>query len=171
MLILVTGGAGSGKSAFAEKLCCRLPGERVYLATMQANDQESRERIAKHRRQRRGLGFQTLEHPWRLLEAKIKQGANILLEDLSNLLANELFGEQVGGEEAVREGLRHLAETGVHLTVVTNEIFSGGAKYGEETRQYMQSLARLNRELAAEADLAVEVISGIPNVLKGELPW
>ena len=57
-----------------------------------------------------------------------------------------------------------------HLTVVSNEIFSGGADYEGETLLYMKNLACLNRELAERADAAVEVVSGLRNVLKGKLP-
>lgn len=170
MLSLIIGGAGSGKSAFAEALCCRLSGPRLYLATMQAGDGESLKRIEKHRRQRAGLGFETLECAVGLERADIPQGANVLLEDLSNLLANELFSPAGGGAEAVRRGLVHACIRCKNLTVVTNELFSDGVRYEGETLAYLGELAKLNRELAARADLVVELVCGLPNVLKGELP-
>jgi adenosylcobinamide kinase/adenosylcobinamide-phosphate guanylyltransferase len=70
----------------------------------------------------------------------------------------------------VRRGLDHLIAACGNLTVVTNEIFSGGAEYAGETLAYMKNLAALNRELAARADLVVEIVCGLPNLLKGELP-
>ena len=170
MLNLIIGGAGSGKSAFAEKLIQRLPGQRVYLATLEPFDDECRARIEKHRAQRAALGFTTLERYTDLSGAALPAGANVLLEDLSNLLANEVFSPAGGGEEAVRRGLRALHAAAGNLSVVTNELFSGGADYSEETLAYLRALARLNRELAAQADLVVEVVCGLPNVLKGELP-
>ena len=170
MLSLIIGGAGSGKSALAEALCCRLEGPRLYIATMQAADGESMKRIEKHRRQREGLLFDTLECPYSLDRAEIPQGANALLEDLSNLLANELFSREGGGTDAVRRGLQKACERCANLTVVTNEVFSGGTDYGEGTRQFLQELAALNRELAAKADLVAEAVCGLPNVLKGALP-
>ena len=170
MLTLIIGGAGSGKSAFAEKLVQGLPGQRVYLATMEPFDDECRARIEKHRAQRAALGFTTVERYTDLSGAELPAGANILLEDLSNLLANEVFSQGGGGEDAVRRGLHSLSAAAGSLTVVTNELFSGGADYGEETLAYLLAFARLNRELAAEAELVVEVVCGLPNVLKGELP-
>ena len=170
MLSLIIGGAGSGKSGLAEALCCRLKGPRLYIATMQAADGESMNRIEKHRRQREGLGFDTLECPHNLDRAEIPQGANALLEDLSNLLANELFSPEGGCADAVRRGLQKACERCANLTVVTNEVFSGGADYGKGTLQFLQELAALNRELAAEADLVAEAFCGLPNVLKGALP-
>ena len=170
MLSLIIGGAGSGKSSLAEALCCRLEGPRLYIATMQAADSESMKRIEKHRRQREGLRFDTLECPYSLDRAEIPQGANALLEDLSNLLANELFSSEGGGADAVRRGLQKACERCANLTVVTNEVFSGGTDYGEGTLQFLQELAALNRELGAEADLVAEAVCGLPNVLKGALP-
>lgn len=169
MLTLIIGGAGSGKSAFAETHVCRLNGRKIYFATMLPRDGESRARVEKHRAQRRGLGFETLERGLDLAGAEISGDANVLLEDLPNLLANEMYEPQGGGMDAARRGLAQLISACENLTVVTGEVFSGGAEYDEESLQYMQALADLNRELAASADLAVEVVCGLPNVLKGEL--
>lgn len=169
MLTMIIGGAGSGKSAFAEQHTGSLPGRKIYLATMLARDAESRTRVARHRAQRAGRGFETLERGLALESLPIPGGANILLEDLSNLLANEMYELAGGGADAVRRGLAHLISACDNLTVVTNEVFSGGADYDAESLHYMRCLADLNRELAAQADLVVEVVCGLPNVLKGEL--
>ena len=170
MLTIIIGGAGSGKSAFAEAHVCKLPGRKIYLAAMLARDGESLARIERHRAQRAHLGFETLERGLDLAGAEIPAGANVLLEDLSNLLANELYEPAGGGADAVYRALARLIESCENLTIVTNEVFSGGADYGEESLRYMRALADLNRELAAQADLVVEVVCGLPNVLKGELP-
>lgn len=172
MLSIIIGGSGSGKSAFAEELVCRLPGQRIYIATMTARDPESLRRIAKHRRARAGYEFQTLE--WGLdLAGKLASGtgvpagANVLLEDLSNLLANEMFRPEGGGLRAARAGMKALTERCENLTVVSNEIFSDGVRYDGMTDRYLRNLALLNRELAQEADLVTEIVCGLPNVLKG----
>ena len=170
MLSLVIGGAGSGKSAFAESLCCSLPGRRVYLATMQAGDRESVGRIARHREMRAGKGFTTIERGLDLAGVELPPDANVLLEDLSNLLANEVFDPRGGGADAVRRGLDHLIENARNLTIVTNEIFLDGDGFAPETLQYMRDLADLNRALAARADFAAEIVCSLPNLLKGELP-
>jgi len=170
MLTLVIGGAGSGKSAFAEALVCRRNGKKLYLATMLPHGAEAMTRIEKHRAQRAGRGFETLERGLDLEHAAIPAGADILLEDLSNLLANEIFDPAGGGVDAARRGIEHLISESDNLTVVSNEIFSDGADYDAESLRYMRLLAGLNREIAARADLAVELVCGLPNVLKGELP-
>ena len=111
-----------------------------------------------------------MEKAENLADAEIPTGSNILLEDLSNLLANEMFHSHGGGFPAVRTGVEHVASFARHLTIVTNEIFSDGERYEGDTLRYQEQLAELNRELAEKADLVVEVVCGLPNILKGKLP-
>lgn len=170
MLSLIIGGATSGKSAFAEELVTRLPGPRVYLATMEPGGEEAQTRIRRHRAQRRELGFATVERSLDLAGLSLPPGANVLLEDLGNLLANEMFSPAGEGAARAWDGLLSLCQSSAHLTVVSNEVFSGGDRYEGETLAYLRELARLNRLLAARADLAVEVVCGLPNLLKGEIP-
>ena len=170
MLTLIIGGAASGKSEFAEQLAQRLPGRRVYAATMEPCGQESLDRIQKHRCQREGKGFLTLERYRDLGGLEVPAGANVLLECMGNLLANELYSPQGGGRAAVLGGVERLYERCAHLTIVTNEVFSGGADYEGDTLRYLRELGTVNRVLAAQADRVVEVVCGCPNVLKGRLP-
>lgn len=166
MLTLVIGGSGSGKSAYAERLAGQYPGKRVYLATMEVYDEESRARIRRHRAQRSHLGMETIEKSSDLSDPetlkRIPPDACLLLEDLSNLLANEMFSPSGGGLEAARQGLLAVEKACDHLIVVTNEIFSGGSRYDSGTLEFMKNLAALNRELAARADHVTEVVAGIP---------
>lgn len=170
MLTLVVGGAASGKSEFAENLVLTLPGRRVYVATMEPYDGECLARIDKHRRQRAGKGFATLECYQNLEGLQVPAGANVLLECMSNLLANELYSPQGGGTAAVLGGVERLCAQCAHLTIVTNEVFSGGRDYEGDTLHYLRELGMVNRTLAARADRVVEVVCGCPNVLKGRLP-
>lgn len=171
MLILVSGGAASGKSEYAEGLACAPgPGRRVYLATMRVGDGESAARVARHRAMRAGKGFQTVECPQDLDRAELPEGCAVLLEDLSNLTANEFFrpGGAAGAFKRVRSGLDHAARRAARLVVVTNELFSDGADYGPDTAAYLDCLARLNRAAARAADAVYEVVCGIPVRWKGE---
>ena len=167
MFTLVIGGAASGKSEYAESRVVRLPERRIYLATMRPWDQECRARIARHRRLRQDKGFETLERYTDLAGAEVPAGANVLLECMSNLTANELYDPEGGGQEAVLRGVDALLAQCGHLTVVTNEVFSGGTACEEDTLRYLRALARINRLLAARADTVAEVICGLPNYLKG----
>ena len=170
MTYLVIGGSASGKSTFAESIVSRLPGPRYYIATMEPWDAECRARIEKHRRQRVGKGFLTLERYRDLGGLEVPAGANVLLECMSNLLANELYSSQGGGSAAVLKGVERLYTRCANLTIVTNEVFSGGKDYEGDTLHYLRELGTVNRALAAQADRVVEVVCGCPNVLKGRLP-
>ena len=156
MLILVSGGSASGKSRYAEELVVRTQaGERIYVATMQVWDAESRKRV---------------ERPVRLGEMPVPEGAVVLLEDLSNLAANEWFdgGDRAGVPERVLTGIRKLRDRSSTVVVVTNELFSDGVCYDPETAAYLACLAQLNRVIAAQADRVYEVVCGIPVCWKGE---
>ena len=172
MLILVSGGAGSGKSEFAEGLVVSSGlQERIYLATMQVWDAESTGRVARHRAMRAGKGFSTLECPTGLEQRELPAGCAVLLEDLSNLAANEYFAPEGGGKAAfgrVLAGVRRAAARAALLVVVTNELFSDGVRYDPETAAYLELLADLNRAIAARADDVYEVVCGIPVTWKEE---
>lgn len=170
MLILVSGGSASGKSKYAEDLAARTPpGERIYVATMRVWDEESRRRVERHRAMRAGKGFRTEERPVHLDHMPVPAGAAVLLEDLSNLTANEWFGPEgpEGAEARVLSGVRRLKEAAACTVVVTNELFSDGVAYDKETADYLAALARLNAAVAAEADRVYEVVCGIPVCWKG----
>lgn len=166
MLILVSGGSGSGKSEFAEGLVVSSGlSERVYLATMQVWDEESVRRVERHRQMRAGKGFDTLECPTGLDRLEVPAHSAVLLEDLSNLSANEYFVPEGGGKAAfdrVLAGIQRAAASAELLVVVTNELFSDGMRYDPETAAYLELLAGLNRAIAAQADQVYEVVCGIP---------
>ena len=101
-MTLVIGGSGSGKSEFAEELAKTIEGNRhIYLATMISSDDECDRKIMLHQKRREGMGFVTVEKPTRLTElidcGKIAKDDVILLECISNLLANEMFMQQGRG--------------------------------------------------------------------------
>ena len=148
MFFVVTGGSGSGKSAFAEKLTASLgEGRRIYIATMMCFDEEGKKRISRHRAMRADKHFETLERYTDLAGREVPANSILLLECMSNLTANEMFDESGAGErtvEAVMEGICHLREKARHLVVVTNEIFSDGVEYDPETRKYQSYLGEVN---------------------------
>ena len=169
MLTLVLGGAGSGKSACAEALLMRAAARtRVYLATMEPYGAEAAARVAKHRKMREDKGFVTVERFTDLEHLELPGDCAVLLEDLGNLCANELFSPNGGGEDALRCGLMRLMRESREVIVVSNEVFLGGADYAEETLRYLSVLARTHRWLAEAADAVCEVCCGIPIYYKGE---
>ena len=169
MIVLVTGGSGCGKSTWAEKLVDTLPKDnRIYIATMQVYDDESVRRVARHRAQRADKGFRTIECEKDLAAADIPAGSIVLLEDLVNLTANEIFDG--GDAERIIPALRALTKKCRHLVMVTNDVFSDGISYAESTQMYLQKLAQINAAAAEMADCVVEVVYSIPACMKGELP-
>ena len=169
MIVLVTGGSGSGKSTWAERLVSAFPDrKRVYIATMQVYDEESRQRVKRHRAQRADKGFVTVECQKDLDSAVISEGGAVLLEDLVNLTANEMFD---GGDVSrVVPALKSLSRRCRHLVMVTGDLFSDGAAYSDSVQDYLRKLAEINRRAAEMADCVVEVVYSIPVALKGELP-
>ena len=175
MTVLVCGGAASGKSACAEELLCKLSGDapRAYLATMRPFGTEAAARIEKHRAQRAGRGFDTVECYVNLSSAPVPPEAAVLLEDIGNLCANELFdrgGSGDGAADAVVRGVEALRRCCRVLVIVSNEAASGGADYLGDTLKYLRVLGEVNRRLAALADAACEVVCGVVDYYKGEGP-
>lgn len=178
MNVLVTGGAASGKSACAEEIACALGSARYYLATMADVGAEARGRIARHRTQREGLGFETLECPSGTLAPVLEASAGgvVLLEDLGNLVSNALFaadGTMADADEVLcrLEGeVTRLADCFDHVVVVGNEVGSEGPSPYESTRLWVRLMGSLVCRLAARCDTVVEVACGVPHVLKGRLP-
>lgn len=174
MLTLVIGGAASGKSEYAEGLILRseiLP--RYYIATMQPFDAECRARIEKHRKMRATKQFETIECYTGLGKLVLPQRGAVLLECMSNLTANELYSPEGAGNaapEAILAGVKRLTEQSREVVVVSNEVFSGGRDYADDTDHYLRVLAQVNRELAACADRVCEVVCGIPQYYKGGVP-
>ena len=166
MFILITGGSGSGKSEFAEAQILRLSREkRIYLATMKCFDEESKKRIARHRKMRAEKQFETVEWYLNLKKADIPEGSSVLLECMSHLVANEMYdpeGAQEKTAEQILQGILHLKSRAKNLCVVTNEVFSDGKQYDADTMRYLSYLGKINCEMAKMADEVYEVVYGIP---------
>lgn len=173
-LWLVYGGSGSGKSAWAEReLLARAEGRAVYLATMEPGGGEAERRIRRHRamRERHGAAagkrFVTLEQPVDIGRAAVRTGDWVLLEDLGNLLANEIWSPAGAGERAVERilaGIGSLADRAELVAVVSCDAFADGGGYDPETERYIRWLGQLHREIARMGAEVVEVVCGLAAV-------
>ena len=170
MFLLVTGGAASGKSEYAEQRAMQAAAPRVYLATMEPFGAEAQRRIHRHRRLRAEKGFLTIECPVDIQSVGLPEKSTVLLECLSNLAANEFFSSAGAGreraEETIFSGIGSLLSRTEDLIVVTNELFSDGTAYDSSVMEYLRLLGKLNQKLAGIADEVVEVVCGIPVIWK-----
>lgn len=171
-MVLVTGGAASGKSALAEDYAVKLGGPLYYIAAMRPQGGEALRRIERHRALRAGKGFSTMECLRNLHELRLPiSGGTALLEDVGNLLANEMFMEGVPPvelPERLLRGLEALLRQAGHVVAVTNEVFSGAERYDGKMRVYLARLGEANRRTALRADVVAEAVCGLPLILKGE---
>lgn len=100
-----------------------------------------------------------------------QNASTALLECMSNLVANEMFsGEQMPDVDTVVEeivqGIASLTSQLSHLVIVSNNVFEDGIEYDETTLRYIEALGRINTRLAEMADHVVEVVVGIPVIIK-----
>lgn len=179
MLTLVTGGSGSGKSEYAETLAVEAhekspEGKLYYIATMYPYDEECIRRIERHRNMRSQKGFDTIECYTHLGQVQVNREDVVLLECMSNLLANEMYreegqikpGRETDDVNVILSPLFALADRAAHVVVVSNEVFSDGMEYEEETKRYVGLLGEINRKIGKKADKVTEVVCGIPVLVK-----
>lgn len=179
MSVLVTGGARSGKSRYAEALARYWAGEEVtYIATLEPSDDEMTRRIAQHQARRPG-GWHTVEVRLGVAGAILEAATQtVLLDCLSGFVSNLLLEHEGGGEvaviravsEAVEEVLDAVRKTQKCVIVVTNEVGSGVVPAYALGRWYRDALGRANARVAGVADAVVLMSVGLPQILKGTLP-
>jgi adenosylcobinamide kinase / adenosylcobinamide-phosphate guanylyltransferase len=176
-LVLVLGGARSGKSAFAERLAHADAGDDVlYVATAMVTDNEMAARIARHRADR-PAAWETVELPTRAGDA-LRQRTNLprvlLLDCLTLLLSTPAFTDSDLSADAIEAHatvevdalLRLLDVYPGTLIVVSNEVGMGLHPNSALGRSYRDALGRANQRLTARADAAYLLIAGIPLDLK-----
>ncbi|SDH30137.1 adenosylcobinamide kinase /adenosylcobinamide-phosphate guanylyltransferase [Pseudobutyrivibrio sp. 49] len=168
MITLIYGGSSSGKSSYAEDYVCNSKYKnKYYLATMKSGDKETEERIKRHRSMRQGKDFVTVELPYDIVNA-IEPDADsiILLECMSNLVANEMFRDGKINKasyivDKILKDINELEAKAGSLVIVSNDVFEDGLQYDETTKEYLRALGEVNAKIAQMADKAVEVIVGI----------
>jgi adenosylcobinamide kinase/adenosylcobinamide-phosphate guanylyltransferase len=166
----VIGGARSGKSALAERLATGSTRPRRYIATAEAWDDEMRDRIARHRADR-GAGWETVEAPLDLCAALAGAGqGEVVLVDCATLwLTNHLLADH-DLEAETASLLVALAGCPAPVIMVSNEVGWGIVPDNALARTFRDAQGRLNQRMAAQADLVVGVMAGLPLLLKGRMP-
>ena len=167
---LSTGGARSGKSAWAERLARGTGLARRYIATAQAFDTEMAERIRQHREDR-GAEWDTFETPFDAAPtvASAPPGSVTLFDCATLWLTNHLLAESDLTQES-EVLLIALAAARGPVIIVTNEVGQGIVPGDPLSRRFRDEQGRLNQRLAGQAGLVVAVMCGLPLALKGALP-
>jgi len=167
--LLVTGGARSGKSAYAIARALALPPPRVYVATATAGDAEMTKRIAAHRRER-GADFTTVEEPLAVVGAlgRVDRADGVVLLDCLTLWISNLVESR--DDAAIERDVATLASAieaaAGTVIVVTNEVGAGIVPFDPPVRRYRDLLGLANQRIAAVADEVVLMVAGVPVVAK-----
>lgn len=172
-LIVVTGGARSGKSLFAEEYLTSCSGRKAYVATAQILDEEMKKRVAEHR-SRRPEDWQTLEISSGLsaaFPAVLEQADAVLVDCLTLYLSNYLFAHETAGDEEILQGALQEMEniigavrqtTDKTVIFVTNELGCGIVPMSHISRLYRDVVGKVNQYAAGQADEVYWTVCGIP---------
>jgi len=168
MKIFISGGCKNGKSHYAQRLAqVQQPAKQAdslyYIATMKPLDTEDTQRIKKHRQDREGWGFATIEQPVDIEEIldKCNHNHSFILDSLTALLANEMFlpnnsvNEQAAGK--IIRGLQKILDKINNIVIVSDFIYSDAFMYEPLTEKYRKSLAEIDRAAAGNCDAVLEI--------------
>jgi len=165
-IILITGGARSGKSTRAEARVCAFAGQPVYIATAEALDGEMRERIAKHRARRSGEWLER-ETPLELVAALLEtDGGGARLVDCLTLWLSNLMHAGRDWEKEAKLLVDALSRQRSPVVLVTNEVGLGIVPDNALARLYRDAAGILNQMVAQAADEVEFVIAGLPMRVK-----
>jgi len=165
-IILVTGGARSGKSALAERLAQSCGNKVIYIATSEPFDDEMQSRIGRHRA-RRDAGWRTVDAPLELPDMLVQTDgdATRLVDCLTMWLNNLIYHNRDVGDEMDRL-IKVISEQQADLVMVTNEIGSGLVPQTAEARKFRDLAGELNQMVAQAASQVYLSVSGIPVKIK-----
>lgn len=179
--ILVTGGARSGKSHYAQEAAQGLRGHVLFVATAEPGDEEMKERIEQHKRAR-PQSWETLEVTSEVGRHTTKtiKGAKVVIVDCITLLINNLFTRYLGNNESdvdaslldekitdeIHELINCMDQVSATFIIVTNEVGLGIVPDNKVARLYRDLLGKVNQLLAERAEQVYLMVSGIPLPLK-----
>ena len=163
-----------GKSTLAQRLATGQGTRPFYVATMRPRDAEDDARIARHRAEREGWGFETIECPTGIegILPLIPPEASILLDSTTALLAEEMFQRDgtmdLDAAPRVEASLLSVADAFEHIIFVSDAIYADGMRYDDATEAYRRGLSAIDRALAARCDAVLEMTFGQRILHKGD---
>ena len=167
MITFIIGGARSGKSSFALQKASALPGSKAYIATAQALDNEMRERIEKHKKER-PEEWMTFEEPLNIsaLIKDIQDKHDVILLDCLTLWLSNLMLNNLDLEKEIDLFCSSLFTVNSFTFIVSNEVGMGIVPENELSRRFRDLSGYLNRKVAEIADEVYLVTAGIPIKIK-----
>ncbi len=166
-IILITGGARSGKSSYAEKTALSLASDPVYMATARVWDDEFRERVNRHQL-RRGPEWTNIEEEKELSRHDLTN--RVVLIDCVTMWCNNFFfdlNDDVDATlNAMKEEFLKFTNQDATFIFVTNEIGMGGTSPNDIQRRFTDLQGWMNQFVASHADEVVLMVSGIPVKIK-----
>ncbi len=175
MIILVTGGARSGKSRFAEQYAARLGARGLYVATSEVLDAEMRARVDRHRKRREDSGFpwDTAEEPLDVCGVLQDSAHPVILVDCLTLWLSNWLLHYETNEDPETQVLRKIEELARTLSahegtviLVSNEVGDGIVPEYPLGRRYRDLAGMMNQQVAAVSGQVFLVTAGIPVELK-----
>ena len=165
-VILITGGARSGKSRYAEELALSLSKSPVYVATAHVWDEEFRERVKKHQ-ERRGPEWTNIEEEM-LLSRHDLTGRVAVIDCITLWCTNYFFQMQEVDTalEALKAEFDKFTANDAIYIFVTNEIGMGGVSENAVQRKFTDLQGWMNQYVASKADEVILMVSGIPVKIK-----
>jgi adenosylcobinamide kinase / adenosylcobinamide-phosphate guanylyltransferase len=172
-IILITGGARSGKSRYAEQRATEMGARPLYVATAEAKDEEMAQRIAEHRK-RRTDQWRTIEEPLELTQALLAERGKTdcaLVDCLTLWISNLLIQhDDKYVSEKVAELIEKLPQLNFHLVFVTNEVGWGIIPDNPLARQFRDLAGWTNQRIAQAANEVILMVAGMPMIAKKEAP-
>ena len=183
-LILVTGGARSGKSHYAESLCRARENATAYIATSVPFDEEFKDRVKKHRQMRPSswTTYEIYEDVYHVIPEIAGSYQTVILDCVTLMVNNLMFKENIDYEQITSEEVDYLEaqikeqfvklieavkQTELYFVMVTNEIGLCPVAANKLTRIYTDIIGRMNQLIAAHSNEVYFVVSGIPMKIKG----
>jgi adenosylcobinamide kinase/adenosylcobinamide-phosphate guanylyltransferase len=177
-VILISGGARSGKSSYSEALARSFPGPRAYIATAPVFDDEMAARVERHQRQRHNDGWDTIEEKIDLAGAigKASDYDTILVDCLTLWINNLLYEAEQKGREISEDDMaakcaqlkKVCAEFDGNIIFVINEVGMGIVPDNPLARKFRDLSGRCSQSIAKFADSVILISCGIPLTLKDE---
>jgi adenosylcobinamide kinase/adenosylcobinamide-phosphate guanylyltransferase len=170
-IIFVIGGCRSGKSNHALQTAEKMPGQRkIYIATCAPQDDEMKQRVAKHQKERR-KNWVTVEAPLHLSAAILENSPNadVMLVDcltlwVSNILMETDDEKQL--EKMIAQFTGTLEKATTPIVLVSNEIGAGIVPENKLARQYRDIIGLVNQAVAKTAGKVIWMVAGIPVTVK-----